>query len=257
MNPAAAAGRAAGPSVTSRVLSLLAAFDRDHAALTLTELSRRSGCSLTTTHRLAGELVPWGALERDDAGRYRIGRRLWDVGLLASVHRDLREVAVPTLQDVYAATHETVHLAVRQDGWALYVERVSGTRSVPAVSAVGARLPLHATGVGKVLLAHAPQAVQDDVLSRLERVTAHTVVHPGLLRRQLEAVRSNGFARTGEEMTLGICGVAVPVRDAGGDVVAALGVVFAASRRGTERIVPVLQVAASAITRALASATFR
>ena len=69
---------------------------------------------------------------------------------------ELREVAAPFLQDLYAATGDTVHLAVREADRALYVERLSGKASVPVVSQVGGRLPLHTTGVGKVLLAHAP-----------------------------------------------------------------------------------------------------
>ena len=84
--------------------------------------------------------------------------------LLAPVQGELREVAAPFLQDLYAATGDTVHLAVREGNRALYVERLSGKASVPVVSQVGGRLPLHTTGVGKVLLAHAPPDVVRQVL---------------------------------------------------------------------------------------------
>ena len=88
-----------------------------------------------------------------------MGRRLWRIGLLAPMQTGLREVAAPFLQDLYAATLATIHLAVRDGTRVLYLERLSGKRSVPVISRTGGRLDLHATGVGKVLLAHAPPDV--------------------------------------------------------------------------------------------------
>jgi len=92
----------------------------------------------------------WGGLVRRDDGRYAVGPRLWDIGLLASLQTGLRQVASPFLHDVYAATLATVHLAVRDGHEVLYLERLAGRSSVPIVSTVGSRLPLHCTGVGKV-----------------------------------------------------------------------------------------------------------
>src|SRR5918911_4877807 len=172
------AGRSSTPgrSVPSRALAVLGAFDTGAPRLSLSEIAERSGMPLTTVHRLLGELTDWGALQRRPDGRYEIGRRLWDLGLLAPVQLELRQVAAPFLLDVHTATRQTVHLAVREDLHALYVERISGRESVPVVSQVGSRLPLHATGVGKVLLASAPDDVVDQVMHRLSRQTRHTVV---------------------------------------------------------------------------------
>jgi DNA-binding IclR family transcriptional regulator len=246
---------AAGVSVTSRALSLLAAFDHRHRRLSLTELAERAQMPLPTAHRLVGELVVWGALTRLTDGRYAIGRRLWDVGLLAPVQTGLRQAASPFLHDVYAATLATVHLAVRDGHQVLYLERLSGRASVPIVSTVGSRLPLHCTGVGKVLLAFAPEAVQREVLqSRLRRVTRHTVTRPGLLAEQLRRIRVEGYATTVEEMSLGACSVAVPIRQAG-DVVASVGIVVPSLRRERARLVSALQVAASGIERSLGVAS--
>src|SRR3954454_9191086 len=89
------------------------------------------------------------------------------------------------LLDVHTATRDTVHLAVREGTRALYVELISGRESVPGFSQVGSRLPLHATGVGKVLLAAAPDDVAEQMLQSLARETRHTVVDPGRLRREL------------------------------------------------------------------------
>lgn len=242
---------APGVSVTSRALSLLAGFDQRHRVLGLTELAARAGLPLPTAHRLVGELVEWGALTRLADGRYAVGRRLWDLGLLAPVQTGLRQAASPFLHDVYAATLATVHLAVRDRTRVLYLERLSGRASVPIVSTVGSRLPLHCTGVGKVLLAFAPESVQREVLqSGLRRVTRHTVTAPGILAEQLHRVRLEGYASTVEEMSLGACSVAVPVRQ-GTEVVASVGIVVPSLRRERPRLVAALQVAASGIERSL------
>lgn len=259
-----AGGGTAGRSVTSRALAVLDAFDAGHARLTLSEVATRSGTPMTTTHRLLGELAAWGALSRRPDGRYEIGRKLWDLGLLAPVQAELRQVASPFLLDVHTATRDTVHLAVRDGLTALYVDRVSGRESVPVVSQVGSRLPLHAVGVGKVLLAAAPDDVVEQVLRSLTRQTRHTVVDPGRLARELAETRSTGSARTSEEMSLGAASVAVPVTVAlptGRAVVAAaLGIVVPTHRaeRDLARLVPVLEVAARGIGRELArTADFR
>jgi DNA-binding IclR family transcriptional regulator len=240
--------------VTSRALAILGAFDSRHRRLTLSELAERAGLPVATAHRLVGELVAWGALARTASGEYVIGRRLWDVGLLAPVQTGLRELASPYLHDLYGATLATVHLAVRDGLQALYVDRLSGHASVPVVSTIGSRLPLHATGVGKVLLAHAPADVQESVIGSLARITPYTVSQAARMRRQLAAVVADDYATTVEEMTLGACSVAVPIR-AGEDVVAALGVVVPRLQaRERDRLVSALQVAARGVGRSLPSA---
>jgi DNA-binding IclR family transcriptional regulator len=240
----------AGVTVTSRSLALVAAFDPEHRRLTLTDLARRAQLPLPTAHRLVAELETWGALTRQPNGEYVVGRRLWDVGLLAPVQTGLRELASPFLHDLYGATLATVHLAVRDGDQALYLDRLAGHASVPVVSRIGSRLPLHATGVGKVLLADAPAEVVHDVLSHLTRITAHTVSHPGTMAAQLARVRRDGYATTIEEMTLGACSVAVPVAREG-TTVAALGIVVPSLKRDRPRLVAALQVAARGISRTL------
>lgn len=228
---------------------MLDTFDGGHRALRLSDLARRAGVPLSTAHRLVRDLAAWGALVRNPDATYSIGPRLWDLGLLAPTHSGLREIASPFLHDIYAATLATVHLAVRDGTSALYLDRISGHVSVPVVSRTGSRLPLHATGVGKVLLAHAPDDVQEAALAHLQRVTPYTVVQPGRLRAELGMVRQDGFAQTNEEMSLGACSVAVPVRDGTDVVVAALGIVVASLKRDRDRLVAALQVAAQGIRR--------
>jgi len=246
------AGRSNGITVTSRVLAILGAFDSRHRHLSLSEIAVRADLPIATAHRLLAELTSGGILERDVDGTYEVGRRLWDLGLLASVEQDLREVALPFLQDVHASTGETVHFAVLDVDASLYIERVTGRTSARVLSKPGARLPLHATGVGKVLLAFSDRSLRERVLQAPERLTAHTITEPGRLRRELTEVRRRGFARTSEELTLGAFSIAVPVTAGDdGELVGAIGIVTGTARKDLDRYVPVLQVAAKGIGRSL------
>ena len=238
-------------SVTSRAMAVLHAFDARHDRLGLSEISRRSGLSLTTTHRLVGALTAHEALERRADGRYVIGRWIWELGLLAPVQHELRAVARPFLQDLYDATRENAHLAVLDGTEVLYVEHLSGRASVPLLSTAGSRLPLHATGVGKVLLAHAPQDLQETVLTHLPAMTPRTIVGAARLRRELAEVRRRGYATTAEEMSLRTFSVAAPVMDIERVVVAAVGVVTTTARRDLQRLAPAVLVAAAGVSRSL------
>ncbi|NYI75991.1 IclR family transcriptional regulator [Nocardioides panzhihuensis] len=242
--------RQAGTSVTSRALAILGAFDEQHRAMSLSDIAERSEIPLATTHRLLGELSRWGALDRLPTGEYVIGRKIWDIGHLAPAETGLRQVAEPFLHDLYGATRATVHLAVREGTEVVYLDRLRGNQSVPVVSKVGGRLPLHATGVGKVLLAHAPGEVQDTVLAGLTRITSYTITQPGTLRRQLRQVLEKGYATTREEMTLGACSIAVPIYQ-GDQVVASLGLVVASLKGSEQRLYGALRVAAQSIGRRL------
>jgi DNA-binding IclR family transcriptional regulator len=241
-----------GRSVTSKIAALFDAFGPDRPELTLNELSVRTGLPLSTAHRLATELVAWGGLERCDGAGYRIGLRMWELGSLAPRGESLRDVALPVMQDLFEGTKENVHLAVRQETQALYIEKISGAAALPVKSRRGGRLPLHATGVGKVLLAHAPEQVRAELLAGpLERFTRHTIVEPGRLARVLEDVRATGIAVAYEELTVGSLSVAAPVRDATGSVVAALDVVLHTTGGRPERLTPAVRTAAISISRSL------
>lgn len=241
-------------SVTGRALSVLGAFDAEHPRLTLSEIARRADLPLATAHRLLGELEAWRAVDRDPDGTYAVGQRIWELGLLAPVSSRLREVALPSLQELFEATRENVHLAVRDGHEALYVEKLTGYRSVPIISRLGGRLPLHATGVGKALLAFAPPAVIAEVLRRpLVRVTPHTVCDPARLARQLAEARRRGWAATAEEMSAGAHSVAVPVLGGDGWAVAAVGLVVPHGRISPRRWVTPLRSAAAVIAARLAA----
>jgi DNA-binding IclR family transcriptional regulator len=241
-----------GKSVTSKVLALLGAFSPNHRSLSLSELGRRAGLSLPTTHRRVAELVEWGALERGADGRYRIGLRLWEVGSLAPRGLGLRELAMPFMEDLYEITHENVQLAVRQGLELVFVERIAGRRAVPVLTRVGGRFALHATGVGLVLLANAPAETQDQVLAApLERYTEMTITDSKRLRHLLAGVRRNGYAVSDRQVTMDSLSVAAPIHGSDGGVVAAVSLVVASDRADPLTLAPLVQAAGRGISRAL------
>jgi DNA-binding IclR family transcriptional regulator len=239
-------------TVTSRVLAMLAAFGADHRHLSLTQLSRRAGLPLATAHRLATELTAWGALERDAAGRYRIGLRLWEVGSLAPRGLGLREAALPFLEDLYEATHQNIQLAVLDGADVVYLERIPGRDSVSVLTRVGGRWPAHITGVGLVLLAYASPEVQERYLAGpLARFTERTITDPVRLRRELAEVRRLGYAVSDGQVTLDALSVAAPVHGTGDEVVAALSIVIRAGTVTSAALAPAVRTAARGISRAL------
>jgi DNA-binding IclR family transcriptional regulator len=239
-----------GRSVTSKVVSLLDAFSSTAQELSLNALARRSGLPLSTAYRLASELVECGLLERESRGSYRIGLRLWEIGSLAPRGLTVRDVALPFMQELHKATHENVHLAILDGYEALYVTKISGRRSVPSKARIGQRLPLHATGAGKVLLAYAPREFFHEVVARgLTPYTPHTIVAPGQLARALAGIRRAGIALSGEELTLGTVSVASPVFDGHESIVAALAVVVRTAGVDLQRLAPGVRMAAMGISR--------
>lgn len=239
-------------SLTDRSLEVLAAFTPDHPTRTLQEVSRESGLPLTTTHRIVTDLVAWGALERTRGGRLQVGLRLWEVASLAPRGLGLREVSLPYMEDLFVATGENVQLAVREGCEAVFVERLTGRTSVTVLTRVGDRFALHATGVGLVLLAYAPADVQKQVLSRpLRTWTEHTISDPDRLRAVLADVRRTGVAVSDRQVTDDAVSVACPIRDAHGDVVAALSLVVRHGTVAPAALAPALRAASRGISRAL------
>jgi DNA-binding IclR family transcriptional regulator len=238
-------------SVTSKVLALLGAFDAEHRELTLTDLARRAGLTLSTAQRRAAELTAWGALERTGAGRYRVGLRLWEVGALAPRGLGLREVALPFLEDLYVVSRENVQLAVREGTQAVFVERIAGRSAVRVLTRVGGRFALHATGVGLVLLADAPPDVFDQVVEAgLNAYTPATITEPEELRRTLADVRRDGYAVSRGAVTDDAVSVAAPVTDLSGRVVAAVSLVVAIQDARPQALAPLVRTAARGISRA-------
>lgn len=218
-----------GRSVSSRLLELLFAFLPNQRALTLADLVRRTGMPHATARRLVHELVTAGAIEQQADGRFVIGIRLWQLGTLAPHTESLRALAQPVIEDLHAALHQHVQLAVLEGDEAVVVERVSAAHAVGLASRVGGRLPLHASAVGKILLAHAGPTQLNRVLTANKRqFTSHTLTDPQQLLNELDTVRRTGIATVREELTPGAESVAARIVDADGHVVAAISVVVRA-----------------------------
>ncbi|UUU29512.1 IclR family transcriptional regulator [Streptomyces sp. CA-210063] len=250
--PQQSAPTGATRSAPDRLLAVLAAFDHDHPALSLTDISRRAGLTLTTAHRLVGALTEWGALERDPSGVYHVGLRLWEVAALAPRGLALRQIALPYLEDLYEATHENVQLAVRDGDEVVYIEWLSGRSAVGVHIRVGARWPLHATGVGLALLAHGDPSSQEAYCQApLASFTPYTIIDGPRLRRVLAEVRRTGVAVSSRQVTEDALSVAAPVRGPGGAVVAAVSVVVPQAGAQVPVLTPAVRVAARGISRAL------
>ncbi|WP_199432644.1 IclR family transcriptional regulator [Qaidamihabitans albus] len=245
----------AGRTAAGRVLAVLGAFDYQHRLLSLSEIARRGELTLPTAHRLVAELVSFGALERGHDGRYGVGLRLLELSALAPRGLQLREIAFPFLSHLHRTTGGNVHLGVRDGSEVVYVDTMRSRLRHPITSRVGDRWPLHATGTGLVLLAHAGQDVQDEVLSApLERFTPKTVVDPGELRRILTQIRRTGVAVAHGQITLPNTVVAVPVLAISGEVTAAISVVVESERARPRELEIALREVSRAISRSLKAA---
>lgn len=243
-------------TVFGRTLAILGAFaEAPEAGLTLTQLAQRSGLPMSTVHRLIGQLEAERVLERGAGGRYRVGLRLWELGLLAPRAQGIRRLALPVLEDLYEVTHQNVQLMVLDGTDAVVVERLSARDAVRLAGRTGGRLPVHATSGGIVLLAHAAPEVLAAVLSEpLQRFTAATITSEAQLRAALALVRRQGWIVLRDQLTPNSVSVAAPVTDGGQRVVAAVSVITDGA--DGDRVVPAVRTAARAIGRALGAGRF-
>ncbi|MFN3258677.1 MAG: IclR family transcriptional regulator [Ilumatobacter sp.] len=238
-------------SIVQRTSLVLDAFRTGRTSLGLSELSRRTGLPKPTVHRLAGQLVEYGFLERHGT-TYRLGVRLFELGLRVPRSRVLREAALPFLEDLYVASAETVHLATRDGDDVMYLEKIRGHRSAATPSEIAGRMPLHSTATGKSILAFSGSDEIEAYLSRpLRRVTPRTTVVASVLREQLDQTREFGWAVEREETLIGFVSVAAPVLIDGETPVASLSVTGPLHRLDPVRFGPTVRTAARALARVL------
>ena len=240
-------------SVLGRAMAVLTAFHGEDGELGASELARRTGLAKSTVHRLAGELADLGVLERR-ADAFVPGLRLFELGELVPRKRDLRTSALPHMADLRAATRQTVHRAVLDGNEVVYLEILHSADAPSLPSRVGGRLPAHATGVGKAILAASPPEVVDAVLrSGLRRLAERTITAPGLLHRELVAIRAIGIAYDHEESRAGLVCAASAVLGRDDTVLGALSVSGWAGRLNVRRMAPAVRTAALALSRSLAT----
>jgi DNA-binding IclR family transcriptional regulator len=192
-------------AVVGRALSVLDVYSDGAPSLRLTTIADRAGLPLPTALRLVRELVAWGGLERQADGSYRLGSRLWTLGRQAPCPRRLVSVGRPLLQRLHATTGLPVLLC------ALDGPRLVVADAVGAQPGLDLELPLHATAAGKIFLAHLPEAHRREIFGNLTRLTPYTITAPGILARQLTAIRAGAPAGAQEEWRLGEVETAAPV----------------------------------------------
>ena len=238
-------------ALLERAMEILGCFDEKHSALTLTQLAQLTKLPMSTCHRIVGTLEDGGFLSKGSDRKFRVGTKLWTIAQHAPLSERLRESALPTLARLYEETGENVTLAVLDRGQALYVDRLVGERSIPTISRAGGHLPLHTTGVGKVLLAYQSEKAIEQYLSQpLPKPTPQSITQPDALRKDLAEVRKNGYSITRQEMTRGSGSIAVPIMR-NGRCVAAVGVIVHLNRLDVNRLVSTLTDAAASISAEL------
>jgi DNA-binding IclR family transcriptional regulator len=219
-----------GTQVVDRVFDILDAFASSGPRLTVTEVSRQLGLKYATAHRLLDAMARRGVLLREpDSRRYRLGPRLGQ--LAARATGDDLATARMHLEALMERTGETTHLAIREGSSVIYVDSVMSGRLLGPHRHVGQRMPLHSTGVGKVLTAFLdPDEVRFLIKDGLPALTHNTIVDPERLMEELGEVRRRGYAVDDEETEEGLVCVAAPVRDRFGRVIAAVSLGAPASR---------------------------
>lgn len=234
--------RVGGPplSVLRKANLLLAAFDGAHTRMGLSELSRRSGVSKATVHRLAQELTELGLLRREGSD-YGLGWTIYDLGQQMAWPANAQRLVRPTLLDLHAVTRAVVHMAVRRGNECVLVERFAGRREVGVLD-VGDRVSLPHSASGRVFLAFDDPSVWND---------AHSA-HSAELRAELRNIRAHGWAEEREERVAGYRTYAVPIY-AGPlrDVAATVSVTLDLARPDAPAVLDALQVAGASLSRSV------
>lgn len=220
-----------------RTMKILDCFTEDAPVLRLTDLSQRSGLSRVQVLRIASTLEAGGYLTRDpETKRYRLGIRLFHLGMLVRQQMDLRRIAEPYLQWLVDETQETARLVVPETLGPICIAVVESPRGIRVSAQLGARMPWNAATSPKVLLAYLPEDKREEILSRgqFRKFTEHTVTDPDALRAEVLGIRDRGY-HIGilGDLDPDASGVSAPVFDEQGEIVAAVNVSAPASRLTT------------------------
>jgi len=219
-------------SSVAAAIKLLKAFTEDETEFGISGLAKRLGLAKSTIHRLATTLVADGLLEQDpQSGKYRLGIALFRLGALVRRRMDVSNEARPFLFDLRKKTNETVHLAILDGTEIMYVYYLESTQAIRMRSDLGGRKPAYCTAEGQAILAFGPSDVVDRVTrGGLRARTPQTITDAGKLAKALALVRQRGYAMDDEESEIGMRCIAAPIRNDGGEVVAAVGVAGPVSR---------------------------
>ena len=249
------APQAGGVQSLERALDILEVLGRSEGELGISEIGLSVGLANGTVHRLLSTLAQRGyARQVSDSRKYTLGPRA--LTLASSSRERLGPLARPFLRELMEVSRESANLATLDRNSVVYIEQVPAPRMVRMFTEPGNRVPPHASGTGKVLLAFQPAEAVEAVLNRggLARFTPHTITDMDRLLEELERIREQGYATDAEEIEEGVGCVAAPVFGAGGRVVAAISVSGPAGRldgESLEGIIPEIKRIAADLSRSL------
>jgi DNA-binding IclR family transcriptional regulator len=239
--------------VIERMFTLIDVLASREDAISLKEISEKTGLHPSTAHRILNDLTVGRFVDRPEAGSYRLGMRLLELGNLVKGRLSVRDAALTPMRELHKLIQQPVNLSMRQGDEIVYIERAYSERSgMQVVRAIGARAPLHLTSVGKLFL-----AVDDPVRVRaystrtgLSGHTRNSITQLPVLERELGRVRQYGIARDNEELEMGVRCIAAGIHDDQGKLVAGLSISAPADRLDEEWL-PKLQATADQISASL------
>ena len=239
--------------VIERMFTLIDVLASREEAISLKEISEKSGLHLSTTHRLLNDLATGRFVEHPQPGSYRLGMRLLELGNLVKGRLNVRDAALAPMRELHKLIQQPVNLSMRQGDEIVYIERTYSERSgMQVVRAIGGRAPLHLTSVGKLFLAaDDPQRVRAYATrTGLSGHTKNSLTQLPALERELSKVRQHGNAHDNEELELGVRCMAAGIYDDQGVLVAGLSISAPAGRL-EEAWLPKLQATAREISATL------
>jgi DNA-binding IclR family transcriptional regulator len=208
-----------------KALNLLEALVRSGQPRRLTELARQLGLTKPNVYRLLSTLSVLGYVKKDpDTSLYSPTLKLWEMGSMLVRDVDLVSVSSPRLRRLADDTHESVQLAVFDAGFVVYVDKVDSAQPLKAMTSIGTRVPATVSSTGKAMLAWLPSEALDVAFPHAKRFTPLTLTRRKDIEHDLEETRQRGYSINRGEFRVGVCGIGVPVRDRGGNVIASIGV---------------------------------
>ncbi len=219
--------------VIDRVARLLEAIAGHEEAVSLKVLAADSGLHVSTAFRILGSLAEHGFVEKSEAGGYRLGNKLVDLGSQAHARADIRQQAREIMENLCHRVGETVNLTLRQGDEVIYVERVVAKRMMRVEQVIGSRAPLHLTAVGKAMLGEMSSREVREYVKRtgMPHYTVHSIRSLSGLQKSIRAAREQGYALDNEEAEMGVGCIGVIIRDGHGSIVAGLSVSCPIERR--------------------------
>ena len=239
--------------VIERIFCLLDILANREEAMSLKEISEKSGLHASTAHRILNDLATGRFVERPTAGNYRLGMRLLELGNMVKARLNVRDASLGPMRELHKLTQQPVNLSIRQGDEIIYVERAYSERSgMQVVRAIGGHAPLHLTSVGKLFLAFDdPQSLRAYATrTGLAGQTRNSITQLPILERELSKARQYGIAKDNEELELGVRCMAAGIYDDQSKLIAGLSISAPADRLAEDWL-PKLKSTASEISKAL------